>query len=100
MQKKKQSAKNQPKQRSSSPGSEDPGELTEKEASGKGLPPYAKYSGLAFQLIAVILIFYWVGSRLDARAGNEKAVYTALMSLIGVFAGLYLSLKDFIFPEK
>jgi F0F1-type ATP synthase assembly protein I len=51
---------------------------------------------MGFQMLAIILIFYWAGSKLDARSANEKPVYTALLTLLGVFAGLYLVLKDFI----
>jgi Rieske Fe-S protein len=54
---------------------------------------------MGFQMVAVILIFYWAGSKLDVRSGNEKPVYTALLTLLGVFAGLYLVLKDFIFKK-
>ena len=60
---------------------------------------YVKYSGMAFQMVAIILIFYWAGSKLDERAANEKPVYTAILSLLGVFVGLYVSLKDFIFKK-
>jgi F0F1-type ATP synthase assembly protein I len=51
---------------------------------------------MGFQMIAIILLFYWAGSKLDERSGNEKPVYTAVLSLLGVFAGLYIVLKEFI----
>ncbi|MEA3478010.1 MAG: AtpZ/AtpI family protein [Bacteroidota bacterium] len=60
---------------------------------------FVRYSGMGFQMIAIILIFYWAGSKLDERAGNEKPAYTAVLTLLGVFAGLYLVLKDFIFRK-
>ena len=60
---------------------------------------FVRYSGMGFQMIANILLFYWAGSKLDARSGNEKPVYTAILTLLGVFAGLYLVLKDFIFRK-
>ena len=47
-------------------------------------------------MIIIILLFYWAGSRLDLRAANEKPVYTAVLTVLGVFAGLYIVLKDFI----
>lgn len=61
-----------------------------------GLKTFARYSGMGFQMLAVILLFYWAGSKLDERASTEKPVYTAILTLLGVFAGLYLALKDFI----
>ncbi len=51
---------------------------------------------MGFQMIAIILIFYWVGSKLDERSAGEKPVYTAILTVIGVLAGIYLVLKDFI----
>ena len=61
-----------------------------------GLNAFTRYSGMGFQMIAIILLFYWAGSKLDERAANEKPVYTAILTVLGVFAGLYLVLKDFI----
>jgi len=51
---------------------------------------------MGFQMIVIILLFYWAGSKLDERAANEKPVYTAILTVLGVFAGLYIVLKDFI----
>ena len=62
-----------------------------------GLNSFVRYSGMGFQMLAIILLFYWAGSKLDVRSGNEKPVYTAILSMLGVFAGLYIVLKDFIF---
>ena len=47
-------------------------------------------------MIAIILLFYWAGTKLDQRAVSEKPVYTAILTVLGVFAGLYIVLKDFI----
>ena len=60
---------------------------------------YVRYSGMGFQMIAIILLFYWAGSKLDERSGNEKPAYTTILTLLGVFAGLYIILKDFIFRK-
>jgi apolipoprotein N-acyltransferase len=59
-----------------------------------------RYSGMGFQMLAIILIFYWAGSKLDERSAHEKPVYTTLLTLLGVFAGLYLVLKEFIFKKN
>jgi len=47
-------------------------------------------------MVLIILLFYWAGSKLDERGTNEKPVFTAIFSLLGVFAALYITLKDFI----
>lgn len=57
---------------------------------------WARYSGMGFQMIAIILLFYWAGSKLDQRTASEKPVYTAVLTVLGVFAGLYIALKDFL----
>ena len=64
--------------------------------SSSGLNSFTRYSGLGIQMVLIILLFYWAGSKLDERAGSEKPVYTAILSLVGVFAALYITLKDFI----
>jgi len=51
---------------------------------------------MGFQMIVIILLFYWAGTKLDARAATEKPVYTAILTVLGVFAGLYIVLKEFI----
>ena len=51
---------------------------------------------MAFQMIATILIFYWAGTKLDERSSGEKPIYTTILTAVGVLAGIYLGLKDFI----
>jgi hypothetical protein len=48
------------------------------------------------QMLAIIAIFTWAGSRLDRRAAGEKPIYTAALSLLGVIIAIYTVLKDFI----
>lgn len=71
----------------------------ENKRNESGLNTFVRYSGMGFQMIVIILLFYWAGSKLDERAGNEKPAYTAILTLLGVFAGLYIVLKDFIFRK-
>jgi F0F1-type ATP synthase assembly protein I len=47
-------------------------------------------------MVVIVLLFYWAGSKLDERAGTEKPVYTTILTLLGVFAGLYIVLKESI----
>jgi F0F1-type ATP synthase assembly protein I len=50
---------------------------------------------MAFQMIAIILIMTWIGIKLD-KVFDLKQVFTIIFSLLGVFGGIYVSLKDFI----
>jgi len=60
------------------------------------LNDYARYSGMAFQMLIIILIAVWGGTRLDKILELKTPVFTIVLSLLGVFAALYTSLKDFI----
>lgn len=56
---------------------------------------WIKYSGLAMQLIASILVFTFLGQYLDGQLGTAPWL-TVAFSLAGVVGGLYLSLRDFL----
>ncbi|MEX0983127.1 MAG: AtpZ/AtpI family protein [Bacteroidales bacterium] len=61
-----------------------------------GLNDYIRYTGMGFQMLAVIGLFTWVGIKLDEKWSLEKPVFTAILAMIGVIIGIYSALKDFI----
>jgi F0F1-type ATP synthase assembly protein I len=67
-----------------------------KNPKNKGLQDFGKYSGLAFQMIAIIGFMTWAGVKLDKILGLATPVFTVILSLLGVFAGIYVAIKDFI----
>jgi len=67
-----------------------------KKQSNKGIHNFARYSGLAFQMIGIILLTTLGGVKLDKLTGWETPVFTIILSLIGVFGAIYISVKDFI----
>jgi ATP synthase protein I len=67
-----------------------------KKTENKGVRDFAKYSGIAFQMIGIILVTTWGGIKLDEITGTAKPVFTIVLSLLGVFAAIYTVLKDFI----
>ena len=67
-----------------------------KSHQNKALNNYAKYSGLAFQMIAIIAVTTWGGIKLDELAGTETQVFTIILSLLGVVTAIYTAVKDFI----
>jgi len=67
-----------------------------KKPSSKGIQNFARYSGLAFQMIGIILVTTLGGVKLDKLTGWETPVFTIILSLIGVFGAIYISIKDFI----
>ncbi|HBC77366.1 MAG TPA: hypothetical protein DEO60_12760 [Bacteroidales bacterium] len=62
----------------------------------KGLRDFGKYSTLAFQMIVIIGVMTWCGVKLDKVLGLSTPVFTIILSLLGVFAGIYTAIKDFI----
>ncbi len=51
---------------------------------------------MAFQMIIIIGLMAFAGVKLDERSENETPYFTAILSLLGVIAALYISLRDFI----
>jgi F0F1-type ATP synthase assembly protein I len=68
----------------------------QKDPENRGLNDFGRYSGMAFQMIAIILITTWGGIQLDKLAKFHTPVFTIILSLLGVFAAIYTALKDFI----
>ncbi|MGA1976941.1 MAG: AtpZ/AtpI family protein [Bacteroidales bacterium] len=66
------------------------------QGNNKGIRDFARYSGLAFQMAAIILITTWGGIKLDKLTGWKTPVFTIILSLFGVFAAIYTSLRDFL----
>jgi F0F1-type ATP synthase assembly protein I len=69
---------------------ESPEDKARKAAHG-----WMKYSGMAFQMIGIILAFVFAGVYLD-RWLETGPIFTVVMSLLGVAGGLYTSLRDFL----
>ncbi|WP_207426791.1 AtpZ/AtpI family protein [Pedobacter sp. SYSU D00535] len=64
------------------------------EEKKKYLNVYAKYSALGFQMFLIIGIFTYIGYRIDASKSSEVPLYTASLSLAGVFIALYLVIRS------
>lgn len=61
---------------------------------------YLKYTNMAIQMAAIIGIGSWGGYKLDAYFANKTPVFTIVLSLVAIFAAMYITLKDFIKPGK
>lgn len=55
---------------------------------------FAQYTGSAVKVVAVILLFYYVGHWADGKLGFEKPWLGMLGSLLGVAVGIYSLIKD------
>ena len=61
---------------------------------------YAKWSGLAFQMVAAIGLCTWLGYWLDHRMGNGFPGFTVGLSLLGVIGSVYMVVKALLKQEK
>ena len=57
------------------------------------LNSYLKYSGLAFQMMAVIGLAVWAGMKLDAWLEMKFPVFLVTLTLAGVAATLVITIK-------
>ena len=68
----------------------------DKSPKGRKQPnDWMKYSGLGVQMIAAILVFLFIGIYADEYFGTEPTL-TLILALVGVAAGLYVALRDFL----
>ena len=61
----------------------------------QGLNNYARYSGMAFQMLAIILLGMFAGYKLDVWV-NSKPVFTVILSLLSVIIAIYVVTKDLL----
>lgn len=57
------------------------------------LTKYAYYSGLGFQMIAIIGLFTYIGYRIDQQKAADTHLWTAILSLIGVCLSIYIVIR-------
>jgi len=64
----------------------------------KNKNPYTKYlqlTGIAFQMMAIMLIFIWLGKKADEKwAGGDTNYFTLIGALVGLGVSLYLILQQ------
>lgn len=61
----------------------------------KTLNAYARYSGMAFQMVAIILLGTYGGWKLDQWL-NTKPVFTVILVLISVVLSIYFVTRDLL----
>ena len=71
-----------------------------KKSSPSQLNSAARYSGLAFQMIAIILVGVFGGIKLDEIVKWEFPVFTLVLTMLAVIASMYFAIKDLIRLNK
>ena len=66
----------------------------QKKNNYAGLESYAKYSGIAIQMVVIILLFVLAGKKIDEKFFQGRDIFVIILSLIGIAIALYLVLKD------
>ncbi|PQB05504.1 AtpZ/AtpI family protein [Aureitalea marina] len=64
------------------------------------LNAYARFSGIAFQMIAIILIGTYGGLKLDEMYPNQYSLYTVIGSLLSVGLAMYYVIRQVNRPGK
>ena len=53
-----------------------------KSPANKEIRDFARYSGIAFQMVGIILVTTWGGMKLDKLTGWDTPVFTIILSLL------------------
>lgn len=66
----------------------------------EGFKKWMIFSGIAFQMGFLIGIGAFIGVKLDQYYPNKYSVFTIIFSLIGVFLGLYVVIRQLLKMTK
>ena len=66
------------------------------EKKKRSLDNYARYSSIAFQMLAIILAGVFGGIKLDEWLHFETPVFTIILSIISVILAIYYVTKDLL----
>ncbi|MEZ7945744.1 MAG: AtpZ/AtpI family protein [Flavobacteriaceae bacterium] len=71
----------------------------DKKKTNAPLSSYARFSGIAFQMVAIIAIGVFLGLKLDVYFDKEK-LFTVICSLISVVFSIYFVVRKIIKHTK
>ena len=66
----------------------------EKHDNGKQVNNFAKYTGMAFQMMATIGLFTFIGYKIDENQVQNKSLYAAMLGFLGVIVSLYVVVRS------
>jgi predicted MFS family arabinose efflux permease len=72
----------------------------QKPSQKKPLKNYARYSGIAIQMLAIIGIGTFVGTKIDGNYPNKHNIFTALLSLTSVVLSTFIAVRRIIANSK
>lgn len=65
-----------------------------KNSKSKTLINFAKYTGISFQMMAVIAASAFIGYKIDEYYNHKVLYVTALASVLGVFLSIYQIIRQ------
>lgn len=69
---------------------------SEKKKLSDSRNAYMRYATMGTQMMAIIGLGVFGGYYLDKHFGFKTPIFTLVLSLLSVFAAIYLSIKDFL----
>jgi len=67
---------------------------SQKKQPKKQLHKYARFSGIAFQMIVIIVLGAYAGRKLDEAYPNENQLFTIICLLLAVAISMYYVIKQ------
>lgn len=61
---------------------------------------FVKYTGVAFQMLATIGLFVFLGYKIDEYRNSTTLIFTALLGLLGVILSLVQLIRSLNKPRK
>jgi len=61
---------------------------------------FVKYTGVAFQMLATIGLFVFLGYKIDGYRNSTTLIFTALLGLLGVILSLVQLIRSLNKPRK
>ena len=61
---------------------------------------FVKYTGVAFQMLATIGLFVFLGYKIDRYRNSTTLIFTALLGLLGVIISLVQLIRSLNKPRK
>lgn len=66
----------------------------EKDDPRRQVNNFAKYTGMAFQMLVTIGLFTFIGYKIDENQPQNKSIYTAMLGFLGVIVSLYMVIRS------
>lgn len=66
----------------------------EKKEYPRSASKFIRFSGMALQMLATILIFTYAGTKIDTYLDNTTPVWTLILSLTSIFTSLYALIRN------